>query len=323
MIVDGWHCHSTPDARVMTPHWKSGRSFIIVGGMRNETSRSAEHVALFRALETARGHDRVVDDPYAHMFLTGSHRMIAGLAWVPAIGRRVERYLDRRWPAGPRASAVARTRLIDELTLEALRRGARQVVLLGAGFDSRAYRLPGIDAVPVFEVDHPATQATKERLVRGAVHPSKRGHVHFVPVDLITGDLAAALRNAGFVTLEPTVIIWEGVTNYLTAEAVDATMRLVAASTATGSSLIFTYVDRAALDGQVTGVEEWHAVVRDGGEPWTFGFVPAELPGYVAERDMRLALDLSAREAADRYLSPLGRHEPAAGFYRIAQAEIL
>lgn len=291
--------------------------------MRNETSRTAEHVALFRALETAHRADRVVEDPYAQMFLTGSHRLVAGLARVPAIGRRVERYIDRRWPAGPRASAVARTRLIDDLTVEALRHGARQVVLLGAGFDSRAYRLPGIDASRVFEVDHPATQSTKERLVRGAVHPAKRGHVTFVPVDLITGDLAAALRVAGFARLEPTVIIWEGVTNYLTAESVDATMRLVADSTASGSSLIFTYVDRAALDGAFEGVEEWHAAVRKSGEPWTFGFAPAELPGYLAERNMRLALDESARQAADRYLTPLGRHEPAAAFYRIARAEIL
>ncbi|BCY07683.1 SAM-dependent methyltransferase [Actinoplanes sp. L3-i22] len=287
--------------------------------MRNQTSRSAEHVALFRALETARRRDRVVDDPYAKSFLTGTHRLAAGLARVPALGRRIERYLDRRWPAGPRASAVARTRLIDDLTLAALDHGARQVVLLGAGFDSRPYRLPGIGAARVFEVDHPATQATKKRLL----HPSRREHVRFVPVDLITGDLAAALRAAGFAPLEPTVVVWEGVTNYLTAAAVDATMRLVADSTASGSELIFTYVDRAALTGDVPGVAEWHAVVRAGGEPWTFGFDPAELPGYVAARGMRLALDRSARDAAREYLAPLGRHEPAAEFYRIAKAEIL
>ncbi|SNT01941.1 methyltransferase, TIGR00027 family [Actinoplanes regularis] len=294
-------------------------------GMRNQTSRSAEHVALFRALETARRRHRVFTDPYAKGFLTGTHRLVAALAALPAAGRRIEEYIDRRWPGGPRASAVARTRLIDDLALEALARGARQVILLGAGYDSRAYRLPGIAAARVFEVDHPATQATKRRLVRATVHPSRRGHVRFVPVDLVTGDLAAALRTAGFAALEPTVVIWEGVTNYLTAAAVDATMRLIAASTASGSTLIFTYVDRAALDGtgDFSGVTEWHAAVRHGGEPWTFGFAPAELPGYVAARGLRLALDQSAREAADRYLEPLGRHEPAASFYRIAQAEIL
>ena len=91
-----------------------------------------------------------------------------------------------------------------------------------------------------------------------------------------------------------------------------------------GGRLIFTYVDRAALDGTggFSGVEEWHDAVRQHGEPWTFGFDPAGLPGYLAERGLGLNLDLSACEAAARYLVPLGRQEPAAPFYRIAQARI-
>lgn len=292
--------------------------------MQNRTSRTAEQVALFRALESARHRDRVFADPFAVKFLPGRYRLLARAARVPAIGRRLERYLDEHWPAGPRGSAVARTRLIDDLVLEALADGARQVVLLGAGYDSRAYRLPAMAAVRVFEVDHPATQATKQRLLRAAVHPDRRGHVRLVPADLTTDDLGAALRAAGFEVLDRTVVVWEGVTNYLTAAAVDTTIRRLAAITGSGSRLIFTYVDRRALDGTggFAGVEEWHTAVRAGGEPWTFGFVPAELPGYLAERGLALVLDQSAREAADRYLRPLGRHDPAASFYRIAAAEI-
>ena len=170
----------------------------------------------------------------------------------------------------------------------------------------------------------PKAQATKQRLLRAHVHPDRRAHVHLVPVDLAADDLAHALRQAGFEALERTVVIWEGVTNYLTEHAVDTTIRQLAAITGSGSRLVFTYVDRAALDGtgDFPGVDEWHAAVRDQGEPWTFGFDPGDLPGYLAERGMRLSLDLSARDAADRYLLPLGRHEPAAPFYRIAAAEI-
>jgi methyltransferase (TIGR00027 family) len=199
------------------------------------------------------------------------------------------------------------------------------VVLLGAGYDSRAYRLPAMAGVQVFEVDHPATQATKQRLLRAHVRPDRRTHVHLVPVDLAADDLAGALREAGFGALERTVVVWEGVTNYLTERAVDATVRQLAAITGSGSRLVFTYVDRAALDGTggFTGFDEWHAAVREQGEPWTFGFDPGELPSYLAERGMRLFLDLSARDAADRYLVPLGRREPAAPFYHIAAAEIL
>lgn len=289
--------------------------------MQNRASRTAEQVALFRALETARGHDRVFDDPLAVRFLRGGYRLLARAARLRPVGRRLERIIDRRWP-GPRPSAVARTRLIDDLVIGALGRGARQVVLLGAGYDSRAYRLPGIDRVPVFEVDHPATQAVKRRLVRGAVRPERRRHVHHVPVDLLVEDLAVALTGAGFVPLEPTVVVWEGVTNYLTEPAIDTTLRQLARLTATGSTLIFTYVDRRVLDGEIPSADSWHRAVRRQGEPWTFGFVPAQLPGYLAERDMRLALDLSTRDAADRYLHPLGRDENAASFYRIAEAEI-
>jgi methyltransferase (TIGR00027 family) len=291
--------------------------------MRNQTSRSAEQVALFRALESARRRRRIFDDPYAVRFLPGRYRLVARLARVPGLGHQIARYLDERFPAGPRASAVVRTRLIDDLVGAALTDGASQVLLLGAGYDSRAYRIPAMAAARVFEVDHPATQATKHRLILGQVHPDRRAHVCFVPVDLVGDDLASALRAAGFGSRQRTVVVWEGVTNYLTEPAVDATLRDLAAITASGSRIIFTYVDRAALDGTGTfsGVEEWHAVVRQGGEPWTFGFDPADLPHYLAERGMSLTLDLSARDAAARYLVPLGRHEPTAPFYRIAQAQ--
>ena len=189
--------------------------------MQNRASRTAEQMTLFRALETARGRDRVFDDPLAVRFLPGRYRLLARLARVRPVGLRLTRWIDERWP-GPRPSAVARTRLIDDLVEAALAAGARQVLLLGAGYDSRAYRLPGIARVPVFEADHPATQAVKRRLLRGAVRPERRRHVRFVPVDLLVEDLGDALLAAGFGALEPTVVVWEGVTNYLTEAAVDA-----------------------------------------------------------------------------------------------------
>jgi O-methyltransferase involved in polyketide biosynthesis len=335
----------------------------------DRASRTAEHVALFRALESSRHRDRLFDDPYAARFLSPRYRLIARLARVPALGHRFERYIDTHWPGGPRASAVVRTRLIDDLLTEALAGSARpapgddpgrwQVVLLGAGYDSRAYRIPAAATATVFEVDHPATQAAKRRLV-GARLPSERPrrparpwptaaeaglrrpapslptasaglptaaaveHVRFVPADLLHDDLDTELGRAGFRHGVPTVVIWEGVTNYLTADAVDATLRFLAAATGAGSRVIFTYLDRAVLDGsrRFDGLAEWQAAVRDAGEPWTFGFDPEQLPGYLAERGLTLTTDLSTRDAAARYLTPLGRAEPTAAFYRVAAAEV-
>jgi methyltransferase (TIGR00027 family) len=287
-------------------------------------SRTAQHVALFRALESARRRERLFDDPFAALFLPARYRLVARLAAVPPVGRRVERYIDGHWPGGPRGSAVVRTRLIDDLLVEALAAGARQVLLLGAGYDSRAYRLPTLRGATVFEVDHPATQAVKRRRIGGRVPAGRRAHVHFVPVDLLREDLGAGLRRAGFAAGARTAVVWEGVTNYLTAPAVDATLRLLATTTGTGSRIVFTYIDRRVLrdDGRAEGIGEWQSSVRDAGEPWTFGFDPAELPGYLADRGLTLTTDLSAREAATRYLAPLHRAEPAAAFYHVAAAEV-
>ncbi|HTJ35193.1 MAG TPA: SAM-dependent methyltransferase [Dactylosporangium sp.] len=280
------------------------------------SSRSAEHVALFRALETSRRGDRLFNDGLASRMLSPRYRAVVAASRIPPVHRWIVRYIDTRYAGGPRASAVVRTRLIDDLVRAAVDGGARQLVLLGAGFDNRAHRI----AAPVaFEVDHPATQATKRRRMPAALAT----RVRFVPVDLAADALEPALAAAGFDAAAPAVVVWEGVTNYLTAEAVDATLRALAALLAPGGRIVFTYVDRAALDGTggFDGVEEWHDAVRRGGEPWTFGFRPADLPAYLAERGLRLVEDVSTRDAAARYLEPLGRDEPTAEFYRIAVAD--
>ncbi len=286
--------------------------------MIDRSSRTAEHVALFRALETVRPGGGLFRDPPARRLLPRRHRTVIALSRLPGVHGALVRYIDRRWSGGPRASAVVRTRLIDEWLAGALTApgGARQVVLLGAGFDSRAHRAP--PGATYFEVDHPATQATKRRRLGRAARPG----VVFAPADLAADDLGAVLRAAGFDPALRTVVIWEGVTNYLDAASVDATLRGLAALCPAGSTVVFTYVDRGVLDGTATfaGAAEWHEAVRREGEPWTFGLDPAEVPAYLADRGLRLVEDLSTRDAARRLLPPSRSAEPTAEFYRVARA---
>lgn len=296
----------------------------MMGGMQNTPSRTAQHVALFRALESVRRGPRLFTDPYAASSLGPGYRLAVALARHTGLTNALERRIDKSWPAGPRASAVVRTRLIDDLVRDALTHDTRQLVLLGAGYDSRAFRLDAARTATVFEVDHPATQTVKHALVTGWARTGRpHDDIRFVPADLMRQDLGQALRRAGLRD-DPTVVVWEGVTNYLDAASVHTTLTALAATTAPGSRIVFTYMDRRALDGtgDFAGVEEWAASVRAAGEPFTFGFLPDELPGYLTARGLTLTLDLSARDAAARYLEPLGRHEPAAPFYRIAQAEV-
>lgn len=285
--------------------------------MREGGSRTARYTAMARALETARPRPRLFEDPYAARFL--GVRLLATLAAIPPVSRAVERSIDRRFPSGNRGNAVLRTRVIDDWAAQALRDGATQVVLLGAGLDSRAYRLPAMRDVVVFEVDHPATSTVKRTLVDRHVAPDRRGHVRFVAVDLLHDSLDEALRAAGFETAR-TAVVWEGVTSYLDAASVDATVGWFSRNTTIGSRLIFTYLEACALhgaDGGRTGLAETFSGV---GEPMTFGLHPGEVPGYLADRGLELIEDMSTGDAARRYLHPLGRRDPAGAFSHIALA---
>jgi methyltransferase (TIGR00027 family) len=282
-------------------------------------SRTAQFVTLFRALESARPPgERLFEDPLARDFLDGRLGRLADLARVPGIGRVVPALVDRRSP-GSRLAVVVRTRFIDDALREALTAGLDQVVLLGAGFDSRAHRIPGIDRTRVFEVDHPDTQAAKRERVRGTLG-EEPAQVTYVPVDFARQDLGAELAAAGFRSGARTFFVLEGVVSYLTPEAVDANFRYVAETSGPGSQIAFTYLHRGVIDGshQVPGSRQAEARVRAVGEPWRFGFDPAELPGYLADRGLDLLEDVSPAEAAPRYVP--AEYRQVAAYYRLARA---
>lgn len=288
-------------------------------------SRTAEYMALFRAVETAERADRrLFEDRYAAALLTGRLKALAGFARLPVAGRLATWFLDAGWPR-TRSSAVVRTRLIDDLVRQAVRGGARQALLLGAGFDSRPYRLEEMRDVPLFEVDHPATQQAKRQRLEARLGRLP-GNVHFVPVDFERDDLETALLRAGFDTRVVAVAVWEGVVSYLTPAAVDQNFRMLArmlaCNGAQGSQLIFTYVHKGALDGSMEfrEAQRWKSSVRSTGEPFIFGFDPAELEDYLQARGFALMSDLSTAEAAKLYCAPMQRREAGSELYRIAGA---
>jgi methyltransferase (TIGR00027 family) len=284
-------------------------------------SRTAEYMALFRAVETTERADRrLFEDPYAAALLTGQLKALAEFARVPWFGRVATWFLDLGWPR-TRSSAVVRTRLIDDLVRQAIRAGARQALLLGAGFDSRAYRLAELRDVPVFEVDHPSTQKAKRQRLEARLG-SLPGNVRFVPVDFERDDLETKLLHADFDPAVETVAVWEGVVSYLTPAAVDQNFRMLARMLAPRSHLIFTYVHQGALDDSVAFREarRWKSSVRSSGEPFIFGFDPAAMPDYLQPRGFTLTSDVSTAEAAKSYCEALHRSEPGSELYRIAAA---
>ena len=205
---------------------------------------------------------------------------------------------------------TARTKHIDS-TLEAdLDRGVRQVVILGAGFDTRAYRMSDRHpSVRFFEVDSPATQETKKQRVAHALSELP-AQVVYVPIDFQTQSLEEQLSGAGFQADQPTFFVWEGVTMYLTEEAVNATLEFVGRHTAHGSSIIFDYALASVINGTYPGPPAQQAAAKRAlenlaamGEPWLFGAPDEGAKELVERHGFELVSDLRFRPLFEQYLT--------------------
>lgn len=289
-----------------------------------QSSRTAEYMAFFRALETARpAKRRLFTDPFARHFLRPSLQRFVRLSQFPILRNFISGYVDRRFH-GARTAAIARTIFIDEALRASLKKNIRQVVILGAGFDCRAYRLPEMSAATVFEVDHPSTHAAKLAGLRKLLTEIP-AHVRFVEIDFNRQKLPEVLAQANFHSAQPSVFLWEGVTNYLQADAVDAVLHFVA-SCHPGTRLIFTYIHSGILDGSASfdGADRMIREVANMGEPWTFGFSPEHLPAILRERGLSLREDLSLSECRDRYYgAAVAARMAGYGFYHVAVADVV
>ena len=161
----------------------------------------------------------------------------------------------------------ARCEFLDQAMLDAVAAGD-QVVILGAGWDTRAYGLLENKEIPIFEVDAPATQAVK----LSALHKTgiDASHVTFVSCDFNRQSWLDALSEHGFDQSRRTFILWEGITMYLEAQAIQSTLQAVSTFPA-GSSIAFDFFGREWLNTFRGKMAEW-GVNATYGEPFIFGF---------------------------------------------------
>lgn len=197
-------------------------------------SRSAEGVALLRAIETQKPEaERICDDPYARALIPGGISFFLSKLVIKS-------GIYERLAPGATAFVIGRERYIDDVLKACLDEGFEQIVLLGAGFDTRAYRIPGIDRTRVFEIDQSATQEVKLKRLKQIIDPLP-AHVTFLPVDFNTQTLGERLQGSGYHEQGKTLFIWQGVTYFLTAEGVDHTLAFIANHSGPGSAVIFDY----------------------------------------------------------------------------------
>jgi methyltransferase (TIGR00027 family) len=257
---------------------------------KSQTSITAVGIAVLRADESEKP-EHVCYDPYARLFVP---------SWFYHIMRFFisSGYAERRGK-GVIGFLTARERYIDDYLARCLQSGIDQLVILGAGYDSRAYRFPGIRT---FEVDHPATQQVKIAKVR-EIFGRQPENVTFVAIDFNQQSLDECLAANGYNPQGKTVFIWQGVTYYLDPDAVDSTLTCIANFSAPGSSVIFDYIDPALLarpsgHGEVKGMRRYSGMT---GENLRFGIPVAEVEAFLTQRGFEQVQNVRSEELKTRY----------------------
>jgi len=262
---------------------------------------TARGVALLRAIEMLRpATERISADPFARRFvdpltLQATRAMIStGLSNVLGL-------------EGMMNFAIVRERHVEQLMEQEVAAGVDQIVILGAGFDTRAYRLRRLGDVPVYEVDHPVTQAAKRKALQGVVEPP--ANVRFVTVNFETDDLGERLRSAGYDEAGRTLFVWQGVIMYLTPDGIDHTLRFVAEHSARGSVVIFDYMYESLL-ARLHGPTAMRFFTRAMGEDITFGIDGAAIKPFLAARGFGDVADVAGDELGRRYLTGPNARRP-------------
>jgi methyltransferase (TIGR00027 family) len=198
---------------------------------------------------------------------------------------------------------LVRTRFIDQQMERAIRNGVTQLVILGAGFDTRAHRCAELlKDVAIIEVDYDATQAYKKRRVQEALEGAP-SNVAYASIDFTRESLGGVLRSAGFQPDRKTYYICEGVSMYVPEEGMKETLRAISAESAPGSALLLEYINRGGLEmlnkypmGMIKNAIDW-------GEPFVFGVPDGQDREFFRAVNLELgeALKIGSPESIKRY----------------------
>jgi methyltransferase (TIGR00027 family) len=270
--------------------------------LRNLPSTTAEAVCLMRAHEHTQPRGRrVVDDPYAQWFLRPLARAaIASEGALPDLGRYADWATD-----GMLQFVLGRHRYMDDALERALRGGVEQVVVLGAGYDMRAYRLAeALGERPLFEVDHPATSRRKVQILARHAAELPPARVQRVEVDFETQSFRDELRKAGFRERRKTFFVWEGVSMYLTRAAVKHTLETMRAMSAPGSGVVLDlWYLQDDHDLRAAARRFSSNLLALLGEPVTFPLHPEDAAPFFERLGFRLREIADAGVLRQRYFS--------------------
>ena len=272
---------------------------------------TAQGVAKQRLIETlAEPEERIINDPYADRFVLGA-------SVIKFMGHRLNVWLAQKLVPGFHEHLISRTRFIDDLVKKNSASGVEQYVILGAGYDSRAHRLELPSSLRIFEVDQPEVQARKRSKLPEELSNSE--NMTYVAVDFTHQSLTEQLINAGFDQNKSTVFTLEGVSQYITKEALSSTIKEVAALTQRASSTFFiSYVSdlfdknpEACFGKGYPNAEKRAKLVMYGsakvGEPWISFYGAEEIENVLSQNGYSVKENVTLKDLNSRYFAPVGR----------------
>jgi methyltransferase (TIGR00027 family) len=284
-------------------------------------SKTAERNAFARALESRRPEDiRVCYDPLAKYFMgtrfafVFNHRILLRVLW----------WISNRVRPGLGSFVIARTRYIDDYLHACIEVGLEQLVILGAGYDSRAYRFDELKGkVKVFEVDYPATQKLKIEKIKN-IFGILPDYVVYVSTDFEKEKLHKRLFESGYDKKLKTLFIWEGVTYYITADAVDETLTFVASNSGRGSSIIFDYLPQSVVGGtsELKGAKGVRKQVEQSDEALIFGIEAAIIEEFLSERGFCQVKNINSNFFKRAYFKEIDQGRKISGMFGIVHATV-
>jgi methyltransferase (TIGR00027 family) len=277
---------------------------------RGQPSRTAFAAATHRAAHQLLEGGRVFADPLALRILGEDREAVRRKAEVDPLSRRMRLFI------------AMRTRFAEDALAAAVERGTRQLVVLGAGLDTYAYRSPFGDRLRIFEVDRPATQAWKRRRLNEAAIPLP-SWLTFAPIDVERETLLEGLTAVGFDPTQRTFFSWLGVLPYLTREAIWSTLGFIAALS-NGAEVVFDYSDPPdSLSPESRASHDVRAArVKELGEPWVTHFEAEELRARLLTLGFAEVADLGPPQIVGRYFPnrPISPSEKGGHIVRAATA---
>ena len=272
---------------------------------------TAQGVAKQRLIETlAKSDKRVINDPYADRFVMGA-------GFIKLMGHKFSAWFGKKLAPGLHEHLIARTRFIDDLIEKAANSGAEQYVILGAGYDLRAHRLDLPSSLRIFEVDQAEVQARKRSKLPENI--TNAANVTYVTVDFTHQSLAEQLTAAGFDKSKPTIFTLEGVSQYITKEAVSSTIEELATLIQTTSATFFiSYVDEllnkdpeacfgTGYPNAARRAETIKILSAKVGEPWISFYTAEEITSLLSRNGFSVTENVTVEDLNSLYFTPVSR----------------